>query len=276
MKYSDLEEILKYEPITDFAVINKTNFPIFEEITKELPRELNYIKRPERKTLTLFYPSAKSVLICLYQYWNSEKNYEEEFKKLTDIKEHIKKRTQNWENIEKKLKNGFKISRYALVEEYHKKIKEHLRKIITKLKEKQKEIDGKIFVDTSPIFEKKLSETAGLGFIGKNTLLISPVYGSYLFIGGIILNEEFENIPEIKEKKERICDSCRICEESCPTKALYNESLEPEKCISFWTTHTKREIPEQISSASDYILGCDICQEFCPYNKTAKKGKSIF
>lgn len=276
MKYYELKEILKEEYITDFAVINKKDFPIFGEITKELPKELNYIKRPERKNPAIIYPLAKSILICVYQYWDNDKNYEEEFKKLTDIKEYIKKRTPNWENIEKKLKNGFKISRYVLVEEYHKKIKEDLRKIIAKLKEKRKDIDGKIFVDTSPIFEKKLAETAGLGFIGKNTLLISPIYGSYLFIGGIILNEEFENIPEIKEKNEKICDSCRICEESCPTKALYNGSLEPEKCISFWTTHTKREIPESILSASNYMLGCDICQEFCPYNKTAKKGKSIF
>ncbi|MGC8729662.1 MAG: hypothetical protein ACP5SD_10400, partial [Elusimicrobiales bacterium] len=93
MKYYELKEILKEEYITDFAVINKKDFPIFGEITKELPTELNYIKRPERKTPAIIYPSAKSILICVYQYWDNDKNYEEEFKKLADIKEYIKKRT---------------------------------------------------------------------------------------------------------------------------------------------------------------------------------------
>jgi epoxyqueuosine reductase len=215
-----------------------------------------------------FFNGTKSVLICIYQYWNRKKDYESELKKISDLYDFLSKKNYKVKFLQKINKKNFKIARYAMVEEYHKKIKENLERTLYDLKSEIKSLDGKIFVDSSPVFEKKLAIMAGLGIQGKNTLLISPKYGSYIFIGGIALNIDAEYIiPMMGELK---CTECDMCERMCPKKAIKNYKLSPSECISFWTTHNNgNDIPPEIINSSSYVFGCDVCQEHCPYNATA-------
>ncbi len=276
MNYRILKEIIENENITKFSIVNLKDIGEFDGINEEVPCELSYLKNEKRKSIALFYPDARSVIVCLFQYWHKEKNYLDELKKINDPIEYLGKRVKNIDIIKNIIKPGFKISRYALVDEYHKKIRDYLMSIFEKIKRIDSSIEGKIFVDTSPVMEKIVGYISGLGFIGKNTLLINPDLGSYFFISGIILNKEIEGLPQVK-RIENMCGSCRRCIESCPTEGLSDFYLSPERCISFWTTHNKvKEIPSHIYKNNEYIYGCDLCQEVCPYNLNIKKFKTIF
>lgn len=243
------------------------------------PDELNYLKNEKRKNPVKWFNNAKSILICIYQYWHSSFNYESIISKITDPYDFLKVKYKNIKFLNRVKKEKFKISRYALVDEYHSKIKGNLNLILSEIKKYLNEnINAKIFVDSAPVVEKKLAELSNMGFQGKNTLFIHRDYGTYVFIGGIIFDTEFQTEIKSEIKKDNIlCKKCNICEVRCPTKALENWKLTPKKCISFWTTHNKTEfIPEEIINSSDYIFGCDICQEFCPYNKHAGNNIKIF
>ncbi len=273
MRYNDVSSVIEKYSITDFAIISVDLIPEFQiEINQNLPIELSYLKKTERKHPKLLYPQAKSIIVMIHQYWHSSDNYNERLKSVGNPYEFIKLKYSRTPSFSKEKP---KIARYALVEEYHKKIKKISNEILNELKAKNADIEGKIFVDSSPVYEKKLAQACGLGFIGKNTLLISPLYGSYIFISGIMLNEEIDQTPNLKEI-ENMCGRCEACIKACPTKALSSQGIDPSKCISFWTTHTKSQPPQFIILASDFIFGCDICQEICPFNTKAIKGKSIF
>ncbi|MBP7796834.1 MAG: DUF1730 domain-containing protein [Elusimicrobiales bacterium] len=263
---------------TDCAIISVKT--ILEKLTPPIldgyPQKLLYLSNPKRMDINSFFNGTKSILICIYQYWNNEKNYENKLSNISDPYEFLKSKGYRVEFIKSINKKKYRISRYALVDEYHKKIMENLEKTLDDLKLEIKGLDGKIFVDSSPVFEKKLAAIAGLGFQGRNTLLINPEYGSYIFIGGIALSIDAEYIiPQLGEIK---CGECNLCERMCPTAALKDYKLLPSKCISFWTTHNNgNDIPPEIINSSSYIFGCDICQEFCPYNTKAKKAeRTIF
>ncbi|MCX7905837.1 MAG: DUF1730 domain-containing protein [Elusimicrobiales bacterium] len=273
MKQKEIEEIIKKYDITDFGIVNIEDIPEFKLQSKKLSPELHYLYNPQRKHPSIFYPQARSIITTIFQYWNSEINYDKILTTIKDPYNFIKSKFPKANIIiSKKAK---KISRYAIVDEYHKLIREILNKILNDMKNIYPDIEGKIFVDTSPIFEKKIAELSSLGFIGKNTLLISPKYGSYIFIGGIIINKKIEII-NYKNKITQLCFDCNSCINICPTQALSENGLDETKCISFWTTHTQRNIPKEIIDLSNYMFGCDICQEICPFNKKTKKAKSIF
>lgn len=275
MKYDELSEIISKYDITDWGVLNVDEVEDFIPQYPPLPSELSYLKKPERRNIKLWWEHTKSVIILVYQYWGPEKKYEERISRISNPYDFLSKKYKNIEFIKMMNIKKFKIARYALVEEYHKKIKEYNQKILNEIIKKHPQISGRIFVDTSPIYEKRLSYLAGLGFIGKNTLLISPVYGSYIFISGIAINDTVKEKPE-KTLKKNMCGSCNKCIRVCPTKALDEKGLIPQKCISFWTTHTKTAPPSDIINSSEYIFGCDICQEVCPFNINPQKGKTIF
>ncbi|MEF3280969.1 MAG: DUF1730 domain-containing protein [Elusimicrobiota bacterium] len=275
-----IAEISKELNITDFAIISyeslKKAIKYPYEILKGYPPEIKKYLEEENVDLKNFFPEVKSVIVCIFQYWNSKKSYESEIKKINDINLFLNQRKGKIENPQLIKNRKFKISRYALVDEYHKKIKETLKNMIDKIKTINPETKGKIFVDSSGIFEKQIAAASNLGFYGRNTVLINPVYGSYFFIGGIALNIKLDEM--IPSKKENLlCNSCRLCEERCPTKALKDFKIDPSKCISYWTTHPgKHKIPDNLMKTSEYIFGCDICQECCPYNQNIPKAKSIF
>lgn len=176
--------------------------------------------------------------------------------------------TQNYKSIMKR--NRFKISRYAIGQDYHKVIRKMGKELISILKKNFLNYHFRQSVDTLPISEKVLSANAGLGWIGKNTNLISTAKGSYFFLSVILTDYEFNIFkPSINR-----CGKCTKCIDACPTNAL----IEPYKinaslCISYSTIENRDTvIPEELSSKlNGWIYGCDICQEVCPWNEKAEK-----
>ncbi|MDL2231450.1 tRNA epoxyqueuosine(34) reductase QueG [Porphyromonadaceae bacterium OttesenSCG-928-L07] len=151
------------------------------------------------------------------------------------------------------------ISRYAYGKDYHVVIKD-------KLKALMEGMDGRCFVDTAPVFEDEWARRAGLGWIGKNTLLINPQLGSFCFIGVIITSLEFDEYNTAIE--ENYCNHCTRCIDACPTGALQPFRLDASKCISYNTNSNKEGCPEDVKQkAGGRIFGCDICQDVCPWNQ---------
>ncbi|MFP4448344.1 MAG: tRNA epoxyqueuosine(34) reductase QueG [Bacteroidales bacterium] len=161
----------------------------------------------------------------------------------------------------------YKISKYAYGRDYHKVVKKKLKGLFKSIQENiGEEITGRYFVDSAPVMEKVWAEKAGLGWIGKNTNLITKKHGSYVFLGEIFLNIELEydNRP-VKD----YCGSCKKCIEACPTNALYAPyHIDASRCISYLTIEKKGQLPPQMKDLlNDWIFGCDICQNVCPWNQ---------
>ena len=173
-------------------------------------------------------------------------------------------------------KNLGNISVYAQGKDYHKIIKGRLKlfssKLISKLP-KAKKTKIKVFVDTAPLMEKPLAEKSGLGWQGKHTNLVSRDFGSWLFLGIILVNHSFEY--DTQEKNH--CGSCTKCLDICPTDAFYEENkLDASKCISYLTIEHRNAIPKKFRTAiGNRIFGCDDCLAICPWNKYAKITKEI-
>ncbi len=161
-----------------------------------------------------------------------------------------------------------KIARYATYEDYHKRIRDKLNKLIDELivrvPELKNELKYMICVDSEPIIEKAWAVEAGIGWMGKNTLIITRDYGSWILLGELLVNVSL--VPD--KSKKNYCGKCNKCIEACPTGAIVKPYvLDASKCISYLTIENKGEIPkEYIDMLNGYIFGCDICQEVCPYN----------
>jgi epoxyqueuosine reductase len=153
-----------------------------------------------------------------------------------------------------------KIARYALGKDYHKVIKKLLKKLCDEIRENTNAGEFKIFVDSGAILEKAFAARAGIGWIGKNTLLINKIFGSYLFLGLILTDLELE----YDKIQENLCGNCNLCLDSCPHNALEEPYiLNVNKCISYLTQYGD----ENSHNNNKWIYGCDICQEVCPWNK---------
>lgn len=164
--------------------------------------------------------------------------------------------------------DSFRISRYAYGEDYHKVVRRKLKALVKDLREAIGDFRSRVFVDSAPVMERDWAKRSGLGWIGKNTLLISPGKGSYFFLAEIILDVEFNYDRPIHDH----CGTCTRCIDACPTGAISPEGyvLDGTKCISYLTIELKGEIPDQFSGKmEDWIFGCDICQEVCPWNRFA-------
>jgi epoxyqueuosine reductase len=161
---------------------------------------------------------------------------------------------------------NYKISRYAYGADYHKVVKDKLYLLMKYIEEKTGKRKARIFVDSAPVLDRAWARRAGLGFIGKNTMLINRKGGSYFFIGHILTDLELQYESESEEKN--FCGSCTKCIHACPTDALKPFELDANKCISYLTIEHRSEIPEEFrESFQDWIFGCDICQEVCPWNR---------
>lgn len=204
--------------------------------------EMNYManhfeKRVDPRELV---PGAKSVISFLFNYYTEKRQPE---------------------------KTTPKISIYAYGRDYHKVIRKKLKLLYRTIRNNLGEhIEGRYFVDSGPLLERDWAKRSGLGWIGKNTLLINPKMGSYFFLAEMILNVELEYDEPISD----FCGTCNKCVDACPTNAIKDGGYEMDgsKCISYLTIELKDEIPTSFKgSMEDYIFGCDICQDVCPWNR---------
>ncbi|RPH30642.1 MAG: tRNA epoxyqueuosine(34) reductase QueG [Bacteroidales bacterium] len=161
-----------------------------------------------------------------------------------------------------------KISRYALSLDYHVVVKDKLYQLLGLIRKEFGNVEGRAFVDSAPVLEKSWAVRAGLGWIGKNSLLINPSLGSYVFIGELIVDLEIEtNTTQTPNR----CGTCTRCIDACPTGAIVSPSvIDSRKCISYLTIEKKTPLTEEEqNSLNGWCFGCDICQEVCPWNGKA-------
>ena len=162
-----------------------------------------------------------------------------------------------------------KISRYAWGDDYHDVLKERLYVLFEWIKEHIGDISGRAFVDSAPVLDKAWAQRSGLGWIGKHTNLINQSMGSFFFIGELILDIELEPDGPVPDH----CGSCTRCIDACPTDAIFQPyAVDANRCISYLTIeHREDDIPIELQARlENWIFGCDICQDVCPWNKFKK------
>jgi epoxyqueuosine reductase len=172
---------------------------------------------------------------------------------------------KNYKNTtQRELSGRFKIARYAVGKDYHIVMRRRLRRLEAHITELAPEAACYMGVDSRPIDEKGLATRAGVGFQGRNTMVIKPGLGSYFFLGVIFTTLSLEPDSPLRAS----CGSCRLCLDACPTDALLEAGgMDATRCISYQTIEKKTPVAaERIDTLQDWIFGCDICQEVCPYN----------
>lgn len=204
--------------------------------------KMHYMENHFDKRLdpTLLVPGAKSVVSLLLNYHAEEKQEDP---------------------------NAPKIASYAFGQDYHHVIKGKLKILLSRLKESIGEIEGRVFVDSAPVMDKAWAAKAGLGWIGKNTNLISKQVGSFFFIAEMIIDLELAYDLPVADH----CGSCTACIDACPTEALIAPyQIDGSKCISYATIELKEAIPSSFKDKMDgWMFGCDVCQTVCPWNRFA-------
>jgi epoxyqueuosine reductase len=172
---------------------------------------------------------------------------------------------------------GPRYARYLRRQDYHDEMAERLELVMRRVQESwstqnDKPLSWKVCVDTSAVLERSWAALAGLGWIGKNSLLIHPQYGSYLFLGEVLISERTDRGPA---PIKNYCGNCTRCLDSCPTKAFVQPGmLDSNRCIAYWTLEKRGTLPideTQKRSIGTWIAGCDVCQEVCPFNTKAVK-----
>ncbi len=178
---------------------------------------------------------------------------------------------QNYYTTEKqKYPSAPILSKYAYGKDYHRIIRKKIKKLLEYIQNELIPCQGRIFVDSAPVMERALASRAGLGWIGKNSLLISKKYGSFLFIGGIIVDIELAYDESIKKD---FCGDCTRCIDACPTQAIIQPRIvDSRRCISYLTIEYKGSmLPRDLKGQfRNRVFGCDICQDVCPWNKNAR------
>jgi len=193
---------------------------------------------------TLLVPGAKSVISLLFNYY-PEQRFDNE-----DIK----------------------ISKYAYGQDYHFIIKDKLKSLMHRLNKDIGAIEGRVFVDSAPVLDRAWAAKAGLGWIGKNSMLITKQKGSFYFIAELIVDLELE--PDLPTTDH--CGTCTACIDACPTNAIVADKvIDSNKCISYLTIELREQIPSVFKQEMEgWAFGCDICQDICPWNKFAAPHKT--
>lgn len=197
----------------------------------------------------LLVEGAKSVVSLLYNYYPQQ--------------------DQN------KSEHAPKISKYAYGNDYHEVIKNKLHEFLFFLKEKIGDVNGRAFVDSAPVMDKAWAKKSGLGWIGKNSNLITKQHGSFFFIAELIIDLELEYDGPVKD----YCGTCTRCIDACPTGAIVDPFVvDGSKCISYLTIELKEAIPNEFKNKMDnWAFGCDVCQDVCPWNSFSKPhNESLF
>jgi len=202
--------------------------------------KMSYLENHFDKRLdpTLLVPGAKSVISLVYNYY-PEKDL------ATD--------------------GSLKIAKYAYGEDYHFVIKDKLTEFLQQIHEQIGEVNGRAFVDSAPVMERTWAKKSGLGWIGKNSLLLNRAMGSFFFLAELIVDLDLEPDGPIKD----YCGTCTACMDACPTDAIPEPYVvDGSKCISYFTIELKEEIPTAVKGKfENWIFGCDICQDVCPWNR---------
>ncbi|HEY9114940.1 MAG TPA: tRNA epoxyqueuosine(34) reductase QueG [Bacteroidales bacterium] len=212
-------------------------------LDKGMQGEMSYLERNNEKRYdpTKLVEGAKSVITVLQNYFP----------------EKMLPRNDN-----------FQFSKYAYGKDYHMVMKDKLHVLLQKIEEKRGKTKSRVFVDSAPVLDRAWAHKSGLGFIGKNTMLINRKGGSFFFIGHIITDLELEY--EKAEPEKNFCGSCTLCLKACPTNALKPYELDARKCISYLTIEHRSDLPGKLKDKfENWIFGCDICQDVCPWNRSS-------
>lgn len=231
-----------------FCGISKAEFledeaPRLEEwLNRGYAGKMSYLEKNFDKRLDprLLVPGAKSVVSLMYNYYPEKPE----------------------------LAGDLKISKYAYGEDYHTVIKDLLFEMVARIKEKVGDVNGRVFVDSAPIMERAWASKGGLGWVGKNSLLLNRQQGSFFFLAELIL--DLDLLPDGPAKD--YCGTCTACMDACPTNAIPEPYVvDGSACISYFTIELKEEIPLSVKGKfENWIFGCDICQDVCPWNRFAK------
>ncbi len=172
---------------------------------------------------------------------------------------------------ETQVEDSYKISKYAYGQDYHHIIKSKLRQLQEFITEEIGEVNGRAFVDSAPVLDKAWAAKSGLGWIGKNSNLLTQQVGSFYFIAELIVDIELEYDYKVTDH----CGTCTACLDACPTQAIVEPYVvDGSKCISYFTIELKNELPAEVKgSFDDWMFGCDICQDVCPWNRFSKPHK---
>ncbi len=173
---------------------------------------------------------------------------------------------------QKEIKN-ISISKFAYGKDYHILMKKKLKKLMDFIKKNIGEVNGRTFVDSAPVLERKWAKLSGIGWVGKNANLINFHNGSFFFLGELIIDLELNYNNEISKN---YCGTCRICVDACPTGAIEKEFvINANKCISYLTVEFKGKINENLQEKLN-VFACDICQDLCPFNKKSIPNEEDF
>lgn len=211
-------------------------------LNQNMHGEMQYMENHFDKRLdpTILVPGAKSVVSLLLNYYPNETQRED----------------------------SYKISKYAYGTDYHFVIKDKLKQLLYFINKEIGEIEGRAFVDSAPVLDKAWAAKSGLGWIGKNANLLTQQVGSFYFIAELILDLELEYDNPVTDH----CGTCTACIDACPTQAITEPYVvDGSKCISYFTIELKNEIPNAVQGQfEDWMFGCDICQDVCPWNRFSK------
>lgn len=228
--------------ISEAAFLEKEAPRLEAWLKRNYQGEMHYLDNHFDKRLdpTLLVPGAKSVISLVYNYFPKE---------------------------DRPSQGNMKVARYAYGEDYHYIIKEKLKELLARISEQVGAIEGRAFVDSGPVMERAWAEKSGLGWIGKNSLLLNRTMGSYFFLAELIIDLELEYDGPVKD----YCGSCTACIDACPTDAIPEPYVvDGSRCISYFTIELKGELNKAPGPLEGWVFGCDICQEVCPWNRFAK------
>ena len=237
--------IVRAEPLTE----EETH--LREWLSREFHGEMRWLERePEKRANPkLLFPQAKSIVVVALNYFTPHEHEESETKG--------------------------KVSRYAWGDDYHDVLKEKLRELFAFIKSLDERAEAKICVDTAPMMDKVWAVRAGLGWLGKHSNLITKEFGSWVFIGEILLNLELEYETEIVADH---CGTCTACLDACPTDAIVAPFVvDSRACLSYTTIELRSPefLPEIKDNLNGWLYGCDICQDVCPWNRFEKPTEEV-
>lgn len=213
----------------------------------------------------------------LYRNYHGEMRYMENYfdirldpRKLVDGAKSIISLSYNYFTEQTQDNSAPKISKYAYGEDYHIVIKDKLKQLLQYFQQQIGTINARVFVDSAPILERSWAVKSGIGWIGKHSLLINKYQGSFFFLAEIVTDIELDYDTPFPTNH---CGTCRACIDACPTNAIVeNKVVDGSKCISYFTIELKDELPSAYQNKfQDWMFGCDICQDVCPWNRFSKQ-----